>query len=292
MATPYVPKHLAVSHYHTIRGLRNHVSCWGDDHATPLLLLHGWMDCGSTFQFVADYLADNWYVIAPDLRGFGESEWCVSGYWFPDYLADLEALLHIYSPDQSVNLIGHSMGGNVACLYAGVRPERIRSLINLEGLGLPPTDPKEAPGRYRSWLNALNEPASFRHFGSLMEFADFLRARNPYLPKDRALFVAGQWSKEDAQGFIPKADPAHKLPNPVLYRREEAEACWRQISAPTLFVAGAKSEHMVKFIPKDADARRAVCFSNLKEVIIDDCGHMLHHDQPQRLAQVIEQFVA
>ena len=125
------------SEFITVRGLRTHVRHWGREGAPIIFMVHGWMDVGASFQFVADNLQGDWHVIAPDWRGFGLSE-RISGdtYYFPDYLGDLDAMLDHYSPREPVNLLGHSMGGNVVGLYAGVRPERVRRLINLEGVRL------------------------------------------------------------------------------------------------------------------------------------------------------------
>ena len=103
---------------HRIRGVDYCINEWGDENAAQLFLLHGWGDTGSTFQFLVDELSADWMVIAPDWRGFGESHHRAECYWFPDYVADLDALLAIYSPDRAVRLVGHSMGANVAGLYA------------------------------------------------------------------------------------------------------------------------------------------------------------------------------
>ena len=135
------------SQFHTIRNLRYHVRCWGEAGAPQLFLLHGWMDVSASFQFLVDSFARDWQVIAPDWRGFGLSEWARDGYWFPDYYADLDALLEIYQPDTAVNLLGHSMGGNVACTYAGIRPQRVAKLVSLEGFGASRMQAGEAPQR-------------------------------------------------------------------------------------------------------------------------------------------------
>ena len=127
------------SHILNVRGLRYHVRTWGDTADPKLVLLHGWMDVSASFQFLVDALRRDWYVIAPDWRGFGLSEWAPDGYWFPDYVADLDVLLRQLSPKAPVNLVGHSLGGNVAALYAGIRPARVARLVNLEGFGLPPS---------------------------------------------------------------------------------------------------------------------------------------------------------
>jgi pimeloyl-ACP methyl ester carboxylesterase len=124
-----------------VRGVEYRVSEWGDADQPLLVLLHGWNDTGSSFQFLVDELKGDWFVIAPDWRGFGESRCRAESYWFPDYIADLDVLLGIYSPKQAARLVGHSMGANVAGLYAGIMPERVAAFVNMEGFGLPESDP-------------------------------------------------------------------------------------------------------------------------------------------------------
>src|SRR4051812_44902227 len=114
------------SDYIPVRGLRYHVRHWGAEGAPKLFMLHGWMDVAASFQFVVDALEGNWHVIAPDWRGFGLSERPQADtYWFPDYVGDLDAIVEHYAPGEAINLLGHSMGGNVVSLYAGVRPDRV-----------------------------------------------------------------------------------------------------------------------------------------------------------------------
>src|SRR6478735_2111214 len=137
------------SEFVPIRNLRYHVRTWGEPAAgsTPLVLVHGWMDVAASWQFVVDALGGDHYVIAPDWRGYGLTETPVTdNYWYPDYLADLDFLLDHYAPGQPVDLVGHSMGGNIAMIYAGSRPGRIRKLVNLEGFGMAATRPEQAPG--------------------------------------------------------------------------------------------------------------------------------------------------
>ena len=131
-----------LSDFVPIRTLNNHVLQWGEPvpGQPPLVMMHGWMDVEASFQFVVDALQQERHVIAADWRGYGLTESSkTDNYWFADYLADLDFLLDHYSPDHPVDLLGHSMGGNVVMLYAGVRPGRIRRLINLEGFGMPST---------------------------------------------------------------------------------------------------------------------------------------------------------
>ena len=136
----YQPRRIFRNQFVPIRNLRYHVLTWGDPAPgkVPLVMVHGWMDVAASYQFVVDALRDDHYVIAPDWRGYGLTEVPHGdNYWFPDYLADLDFLLDHFSPETPVNLVGHSMGGNIAMLYAGSRPQRIRKLVNLEGFGRP-----------------------------------------------------------------------------------------------------------------------------------------------------------
>jgi pimeloyl-ACP methyl ester carboxylesterase len=277
-----------------VRGLQYHLRCWGDQRARKLFLLHGWMDVSASFQFLVDELRTDWRVIAPDWRGYGLSQWSpADSYWFPDYLGDLDALLARLSPAEPATLVGHSMGGNVACLYAGVRAERVAKLVNLEGFGLRGNDPSQAPERYAKWLDELAEPPRFRDYASFDELASRLQQGNLRLARDRALFLAGHWGEATPDGRVRlRTDPAHKRVNPTLYRIEEAQACWRKVTAPMLWVEGAESQSL-KWLRLDAAAyeARKGCFANLVARTIPDAGHMLHHDQPHRLASVIEEFL-
>jgi pimeloyl-ACP methyl ester carboxylesterase len=278
-----------------VRGLRYHCRSWGDPSRPKLVMLHGWMDVSASFQFLVDALEHERYVLAPDWRGYGETGWAgADSYWFPDYLGDLDALLQHFSPDGPVDLLGHSMGGNVACLYAGVRPERVRRLVNLEGFGLRPTVAEEAPARYRAWLDELREPERFRDYASFEELAARLRGANGRLTAERALFLARHWGIETTAGRVAlRSDPAHKRVNPVLYRFDEARACWKAITAPVLWVDGAESETL-KYLRIDGDdyESRKGHFRHLVARTIPDAGHMLHHDQPEAVARAVEEFLA
>ena len=282
------------SHIHTIRNLRYHVRTWGDERAPKMFLLHGWMDVSASFQFLVDCFARDWYVIAPDWRGFGLTAWAPGGYWFPDYYADLDELLDLYEPDAPANLVAHSMGGNVACTYAGLRPQRVAKLISLEGFGMGRTKPDDAPVRYERWLNQLREPPQFKNYASFEAVAGRLRKNNPRLPDEMARFLAQHWAKETGDGTVTlRSDPKHKIVNPVLNRLEELLVCWRRISAPVLWVSGAQSTAAGWRDDSAAQlAERKAAFRQFREVILEDCGHMMHHDQPARLAAIIEQFLA
>ena len=171
-----------------LRGIRHHLWRWGPQASAPVVLLHGWADTGETFQFLVDCLPDDWSLAALDWRGFGRSERGPGGaYWFPDYLADLDALLDALSPDRPVRVIGHSMGANVVSLYGGTRPERLERIALLEGFGLAAPPPAAAPERYRQWLEQLRgAPPRFASYASFDTFAGFLARRHPRLTLERA----------------------------------------------------------------------------------------------------------
>lgn len=286
------------SEYLDIRGLRYHVRHWGTASAPSLFMLHGWMDMSASFQFMVDCLQQDWHVIAPDWRGFGLTErTSADTYWFPDYLADLDALLLHYAPDEAVNLIGHSMGGNIAGIYAGVRPHRVAKLINLEGFGMPPTTPDQAPGRFAKWLNELQRRPVMRAYASLEEVMSRLQKTNPRLSRERAGFLAGHWASLNDEGkWEILGDPLHKNVNPVLYRVEETMACWEQISAPVLWVEAAETDIWRWFsqhaLVRAEIERRIAHIRNVRTETIPDAGHMLHHDQPALLAAAVERFLA
>jgi pimeloyl-ACP methyl ester carboxylesterase len=281
------------SEFPGIRGLRYHVRTWGKESAPKLFFLHGWMDVSASFQFAVDALKHDWFVIAPDWRGFGMSEWTHDSYWFPDYIADLDALLHHFQPDAPAIVIGHSMGGNVANLYAGIRPERIGKLVLAEGFGLPPTKAEKAPERYAQWLEESRNSPGLRPYASFDEVIERLKKNNPRLSDERAAFLAPHWAEQLPDGGIRlRADPCHKMVNPVLYRIEEAMACWRRIAASVLWLWG-NGEWMLKWMKGDKallDGYRS-CYRSLREQTIAEAGHMMHHDQPERFAAAIEAFV-
>jgi pimeloyl-ACP methyl ester carboxylesterase len=239
---------------------------------------------------------DRW-VIACDWRGFGRT--LTPGadtYWFADYLADLDALLDQLVPSGPVDLLGHSMGGNVVMGYAGVRPARIRRLINLEGFGLPATTPQQAPKRLLQWLDELKTAQDMRSYASVQEVADRLMKNNPRLPADKAAWLAPHWGALQADGrWHIQGHPAHKRVNPVLYRVDEVLAGWQHITAPVLWAEGDLTELSQWWgtrYPRSEFELRLAQVPQLQRVRLSPCGHMLHHEQPQALAAHLHAFLA
>lgn len=281
----------SASDFIRVRGLRYHVRRWGDPAGPKVFLLHGWLDTSATWQPVAAGLLPDFQVLCPDWRGFGLSEWPQDGYWFQDYVADFEAVVDHYSPKEPILLVGHSMGGQVASLYAGLRPERVTKLACLDSLFLPDMDMALAPKRFRAWLDELKDLPQQKTYASFEELAVRVRKQHPQLSPERALFVARGWGREDAQGRISLcADPKHRLRGPGLYHAEESVAIWRNVTARTLFLDGGKSL-FAQAIPAAETQRRRALFRDRHEAKIENAGHMLHFDAPEETARQIAEFL-
>ena len=288
----YIPRISRCSVSHSVRGVDYRVSEWGDASQPLLVLLHGWGDTGSSFQFFVDALTRDWFVIAPDWRGFGETRCRAQSYWFPDYMADLDLLLDYYSAQQPARLIGHSMGANVAGLYAGIMPDRTAAFINIEGFGLAESDPGNAPAHYRRWIEKDRQMQAYSTYTEFDGLAQRILKRSPRMGWDKALFVASLWAaKEDDDTVVLRADPAHRLPNAVQYRRAEAKACWAQITAPVLVVKGEESNFFTGAM-NEAGPNEIDAFTNAESIVIPGAGHMVHFEQPGALAAAIEAFLS
>jgi len=315
-----------------IRHLQYHVRQWGEPRPgqVPLVLVHGWMDVAASWQFMVDALTEDHWIIAPDWRGYGLTKACIGAgpphadeshlggpqpqegsglgakcappdnFWFADYLADLDALLDHFAPGMAVNLVGHSMGGNVAMMYAGVRPERIHRLVNLEGFGMPETRPAQAPGRYAQWLDELKAlrrgEMDLKTYDSAEGVARRLMKTNPRLGADKAGWLARQWAAPNEEGqWAILGDAAHKVVNAHLYQLPETLAIYARIAAPVLSVTASDdslSQWWKGRFTLEQYHERLKAVPNLHNAMIEDAAHMLHHDQPERLARLIEGFFA
>jgi pimeloyl-ACP methyl ester carboxylesterase len=298
----YQPRRSSRSEFVPIRNLRYHVRLWGEPRASepPLVMVHGWMDVAASYQFVVDAMRSDRYVIAPDWRGYGLTELPgTDNYWFPDYLADLDFLLDHYAPTTPVDLVGHSMGGNIAMLYSGARPERIRSLVNLEGFGMPASKPAQAPGRYAKWIEQLKAyhrgEVDLKSYDSVEDVARRLMKTNKRLTQEKAEWLAQYWARQDADGrWRILGDPAHKIINASLFRVDEVLEIYKAIRAPVLAVEASDDSLSTWWQGRYTLAEyheRLKAVSDMRLGKIHDAGHMLHHDQPQQLAQLIEEFL-
>lgn len=327
----YQPRRSSRSTYVPVRHLQYHVRQWGEPvpGQAPLVLVHGWMDVAASWQFMVDALQAERWIIAPDWRGFGLTTTRIGAgpsqadaspqggqrahdvasvgatcpapdaYWFADYLADLDGLLDHFAPHQPVDLVGHSMGGNVAMMYGGIRPQRIRRLVNLEGFGMPATRPAQAPERYAKWMDEIKAlhrgEMDLKGYDSAEGVARRLMKTNPRLPQDKADWLAQHWAAPDALGqWRILGDAAHKVVSAHLYQVEEALAIYRRISAPVLSVTASDdslSQWWKGQFTLDQYHERLKAVPALHNAVVQDAAHMLQHDQPEALAQLIEEFL-
>ncbi len=309
MATMYQPKRPGRSEFVSVRNLDYHVRTWGEPDAStpPLLMLHGWMDVGASWQFVVDALAEDRFVVAPDWRGYGLTTAAdgsaVDNYWMADYLADLEWLLDHFANDRAVDLVGHSMGGNVVMQYAGVRPERVRRLVNLEGFGMPDRRADEAPARYGDWIDQLKKfhrgELALAGYANVDGVARRLMKTNPRLAPDKAAWLATHWAAERQQEdgnarWQILGDAAHKIVNANIFRADEAIALYARIAAPTLMVeaeGGSLDRWWKGRYTLDEFHARLAHVPDVRIETVADAGHMLHHDQPERVAALVEKHL-
>ncbi len=301
----YIPTKPSRSSTLAMRHLEYHVRHWGPEVAgnglPTLVLLHGWMDVSASYQFAVDALQVDRRIIAPDWRGFGlTAGGPVDHYVFADYLADLDLLLDHYAPGEAVDLVGHSMGGNVAMMYAGVRPERVRRLVNLEGFGMPAARPAQAPTRYAQWIDEIKQlhagDKTLKSYDTVDGVAQRLMKTNPRLSRDKAEWLAQHWARPNAEGrWEILGDPAHKITSAQLYRLDEALAIYERITAPVLAVE-ADSDSLGQWWKGRYDLneyhQRLGHVADCRQAVVTEAGHMLHHDQPQQVARLIEDFLA
>ena len=215
------------SDYLDLPDVRLHIRRWGKPEAPTLFLLHGWMDVSASFQFVVDELQRDWNIVAPDWRGFGPSQWLHRPYYFAEHMGDMEAILDHYAPDGQVRLVGHSMGGILSCLYAGIRPERVAQVVTLDGFGIAPTTPDMAAERYRQWLNQTRAVPKLHVYRDRADFARRLMKTDRFLSAERADYLSRHLAKigeghnkagERRHGVIWNGDPWHKNFSPYLFR--------------------------------------------------------------------------
>lgn len=275
----------------TVRGLRYGIRHWGDPNAPRVFFLHGWMDSSATFQFVVDALKKSWHVIAPDWRGYGQSEWLSRPYWFPDYYADLHCILDHYATGPA-RLVGHSMGANIASTYAGLRPERVSQLVMLDFLGLAVPSVSDGSKPLHRWLSEVFKTPAMRVYKNHEDLARRLISVNPRLSEAQANFLSLTVSRVGPDGLVQMAcDPWHKIPSPATYHVEDSMSIWRQITAPVLMLKAEQGFVQQRLGNDEVEMQRRLdCFSNRHVTTITDAGHNVQHDQPEQVARALESF--
>jgi len=282
------------SEFVVLNGVRYHIRRWGQPDAPMLFMLHGWMDMSATHQFVVDAFSQEWNIVAPDWSGFGRSDWNPGGYSLLQYVADLDSLLHHYSPSKPVRLIAHSMGANVANIYAGARPHRIERYVNIEGYAPVPGFFEGTLGQtVGRWLDHVSNPGRGRPYEDHAQLAQRLLDSNKRLRADRADFLASHLGALDEDGQVRiNADPMTRFFAPISLHREQLMALWSDLPAPVLCLRGGRSFISKAFEGLEADLNeRIAALPNGREVLIPEGTHNLHHEVPEQVATLIESFL-
>jgi pimeloyl-ACP methyl ester carboxylesterase len=275
--------------------LRLHYADWGNATAAPLILVHGGRDHCRSWDAVAQGLRADWHVIAPDLRGHGDSAWSSDGnYAMAAYVFDLAELIRALGP-RPVNIIGHSLGGNIALRFAGLYPQELHRLIVMEGLGLAPKllaarEAKDFGERARSWIEQKRALTSRRQrrYGSVAEAAGRLRLANPRLSPARAQELTVHGVKENAdRSFSWKYDEHVRLDTPPDLTGAQQQELWGRITCPTMLAYGRQS-----WASNPASDGRAGYFKNSIVTVFDDAGHWMHHDCTDQFVSEVRRFLS
>jgi pimeloyl-ACP methyl ester carboxylesterase len=282
------------SHRYVSQRLRLNYFDWGNPEAPPLVLVHGGRDHARNWDWVAERLRDRWHVIAPDLRGHGDSQWSRDGsYAMPGYVYDLAQLVH-QRQLAPVTLIGHSLGGNIAIRYAGIFPAEVKRLIAIEGLGLSPKSmaarlAKPFDERMRAWIEAQRGLArrAQRRYGSIEDAIARMQEANKHLSLEQAGHLARHGVSQNEDGtYSWKFDPYLHVFPPVDAAVEDIERLWASIACPTLLVYGKQS-----WASNPLEDGRARHFTNARIVTVENAGHWVHHDQTDFFVRTVQEFL-
>jgi pimeloyl-ACP methyl ester carboxylesterase len=282
------------SHSFISQRLRLHYADWGNAAAPPLLLVHGGRDHCRSWDWVAQELAKDWHVIAPDLRGHGDSAWSPDGnYEMVAFVYDLAQLIHQLDLSP-VTIVAHSMGGNVSTRYAGLYPENVKKLVSIEGLGPSPAvlakrDATPFAERWRRWIADKRTAAGRlpKRYATIEDAYARMKAENTYLTDEQArhLTIHGVNRNEDGT-WSWKFDNHLNVWGFFDMPESEIEALWREISCPTLLLYGADS--WASNPEKDGRAKH---FKTARVVEYENAGHWLHHDQFDRFMAELRDFL-
>ena len=279
--------------------LVHHVLRWGGERAPgrhTVVLLHGFMDAAGTWDLVAPALAARGHrVLALDLRGFGGGARAPSGsyYHFADYVFDVADVIDRLCPEEPVAVVGHSMGGTVATLYAGTFPERVARMVVVEGLGPPDMGPDLAPVRMRAWVDGVRRVRERGRGRGSFPRAEALRRlalNHPGVQAEvlatRLVHLVEERPEEGPDHVTWRSDPLHRTTSPVPFFAKTFAAFARKITCPVLFVSGGP-----KGFHPDDEAERLATFPDLRAVEVADAGHMVHWTRPDALAAHLGDFL-
>lgn len=275
----------------TLRGLRFRLCEWGPQGGSLVVLLHGWLDQGAAWDAVAVHLAQaGHWVVAPDHRGHGHSDWTPTGstYHFLEYVADLDALmvqLEAEAPSRTpVTLVGHSMGGTIAALYAGLRPQRVGALVLVDGLGPPSVSDDAAADQAATFLEHCRTPRTHRVLVNVASAASRIRRTNPGLSRARAEWLADRVTEELPGGGVQwRWDPLHRTRSAVAFDSDRLLAVLSRVECAAWLVVGSTGWYAG--LP-GMDARQGALRAGCTRVDLP-CGHDVHHAEAERVASVV-----
>ncbi|MGB3320017.1 MAG: alpha/beta hydrolase [Sphingopyxis granuli] len=282
------------SHSFISQRLKLHYVDWGNDDAPPLLLVHGGRDHCRSWDWVAERLCDRYHVIAPDLRGHGDSAWSPDGNYDMDaFVYDLAQLIHQLDL-APVTIVAHSMGGNVALRYTGLYPDNVRKLVAIEGLGPSPKmlaerAAKPVADRFRQWIEDKRQAAGRipKRYATLDDALARMMAENSYLTPEQARHLTVQGINRNEDGsWSWKFDNYLNVWSGFDMPQDDIASLWAAIACPTLLLYGADS--WASNPEKDG---RIEHFRTAKVIEFEKAGHWLHHDQFDRFMSTLEEFL-
>ena len=280
-----------------LNGLRFNLNFWGKPSGRPLLLVHGFMDVGASFAALADDLGDDFHCVAPDLRGFGDTDPTPNGvgYFFYEYVPDLHGIIEAVWPGEAIAILGHSMGGNIASMYAGTFSERVSHLVNVDGFGIADMPPEDGPGRMRAWVEQTQRGLPPSRPVSRSALIKKISMRYPTMTEQQIDRWISQLAGSSAPEVVLKNDPRHRWTHPYPFRVDGAAAFWRRIEAKLLLVVSGAllpDDGGQGIAPPSAIRDRLSCFpEGATTVRMPKVGHMVHLEDPAGLAAEVRAFI-
>jgi pimeloyl-ACP methyl ester carboxylesterase len=283
------------SHLYFSQRLRLHYVDWGNEGAPNLLMIHGGRDHCRNWDWVAERMKDRYHIVAPDLRGHGDSAWAAgASYNEINYIYDIAQLIH-QKQMAPVTIVAHSLGGSIALLYAGIFPETVEKIVAIEGLGPSPQMAERMRGmkieqRLRSWITTRRENAGRlpRRYASLEDAIARMKEENQHLndAQARHLTIHGAVQNEDGS-YSWKFDNLVRMGGgPAGLSREDQHRLWSCIACPVLLVRGTES-----WASDPVADGRANHFKNAKLAAIEGAGHWSHHDQLDSFMAHVDAFL-
>lgn len=274
--------------------LRLHYVDWGNPTAPPLLLVHGGRDHCRNWDWVAEQLSSQFHIIAPDLRGHGDSQWSVDGtYMMAGYIYDLAQLIH-QQKLAPVTIVAHSLGGNIALRYTGLYPENVARLVSIEGLGPSPKMLAERyargfPARMRDWIDEQRKLSGRlpRRYATIEDAFARMQEENKHLSPAQARHLTQHGVNQNEDGtYSWKFDNYVRSWPPYDMTQEDVEALWARITCPTLLVYGKES-----WASNPQTDGRAKHFSNARVETFERAGHWVHHDRLPEFMTLLRAFL-